>query len=192
MKLKRTKKGKSYWAGNGAYQKEQDKLYKELVPDNGEAPTVHGEMIRAIGRLFYDFCNNGNCNAVETESETCPECDGSGYEEMATGCYDDDGEEEYEQEDCGYCGGECSIDGDKFVTEYYAKMLEVLRDNLPDSECVDELEAFMTDTEVGYGTYKFDGDEMGVYNKVCDIVIHHVLTTENEEREVTDNKPRIY
>jgi hypothetical protein len=65
MKKKNTRKGKSYWKEDGAYQKEFDKLEKELVPASGEAETDHGKMLRAICRLYYDFCNNGNGNVFQ-------------------------------------------------------------------------------------------------------------------------------
>jgi hypothetical protein len=65
MKKKNTHKGKSYWNEDGAYQKEFDKLEKELVPASGEAETDHGKMLRAISRLYYDFCNNGNGNVFQ-------------------------------------------------------------------------------------------------------------------------------
>jgi hypothetical protein len=63
--MKETKRGNSYWNESGAYQKEFDKLERELVPASGEAETVHGKMLRAINRLYYDFCNNGNGNVFQ-------------------------------------------------------------------------------------------------------------------------------
>jgi hypothetical protein len=77
----------SYWDGNGKYQKEYDRLWKELVPASGEAETEEGELIRAVGRLFYEYCNNGNCNAAEREQESCDYCYGSG--EIENPYYDD-------------------------------------------------------------------------------------------------------
>lgn len=59
----------SYWDNNGAYQKQGDKLYKKLVPAEGAAKTLHGELIRGINRLFYEYCNNGNCNAIINDFE---------------------------------------------------------------------------------------------------------------------------
>tara|TARA_R100000908_G_C3709849_1_gene116884 strand:- start:390 stop:824 length:435 start_codon:yes stop_codon:yes gene_type:complete len=65
MKKKNTRKGKSYWNNEGAYQNAFDNLSEELIPASGEAETVHGKMLRAINRLYYDFCNNGNGNVFE-------------------------------------------------------------------------------------------------------------------------------
>jgi len=67
MKKKNTIKGKSYWNESGAYQKQYDQLYEELVPASGEAGTSDGRLLRSITRLYYDYCNNGNGN-VFTES----------------------------------------------------------------------------------------------------------------------------
>ena len=58
-------KGKSYWDGTGQYQTEYKTLCDNLVPDSGSAATLHGELIRAITRLSYEYYNNGNCNARE-------------------------------------------------------------------------------------------------------------------------------
>jgi len=39
-----------------------ERIWEELVPHEGNADTVAGEMIRAAGRLRYDFYNNGMGN----------------------------------------------------------------------------------------------------------------------------------
>lgn len=176
---KSTPDGKSYWDETGAFQKEYKKLNKELVPVEGEAETMHGEMIRAIGNLFYDFCNNGNCNAVEAVEEDCPECHGSGYKERS---HRHSSNDEDEDVDCSYCGGECKINTGNEVTEYYKNMLDYIKDHLPkeDKHLVNELENFMC--TVTYGRHKFDAEEMGYYNRVTDAVMYFVLTTENKPR----------
>lgn len=70
IKQAETKYPNSYWEGNGYFQNEYDKLWGELVPSSGEANTLHGELLRCIGRLFYDYCNNGNCNAKSDRGKT--------------------------------------------------------------------------------------------------------------------------
>ena len=37
-------------------------LWDQLVPDEGQAPTVQGELIRAIGRMSNEFLANGYAN----------------------------------------------------------------------------------------------------------------------------------
>ena len=165
--------GNSYWALNGAYQKEYDVLWDKLVPSAGYGETIHGEMIRCVSRLFYDYCNNGNCNAVDTKMEECHQCGGWGYEES----YNDD--EEQETEDCHWCDGSGEDEGERFVTEYYQEMLDFLNEFLTDAKCVGKLEDFML-KGAGYAKYKFDEAEMDVYNKVVDAVMYQVLTTENK------------
>ena len=39
-----------------------ERIWEELVPREGNCDTVAGEMIRATGRLRYDFYNNGMGN----------------------------------------------------------------------------------------------------------------------------------
>lgn len=200
-----TEKGKSYWDNNGAYQEQYDEIYAKLVPSSGEADTVHGEMIRAVSRLFYDYCNNGNCNVREIEQDTCYECGGSGYEEPEE-CYycNGDGEvendeeetatcedcngtgEEQELADCHWCGGDCYVDGDVRIDGYYVSMLSVLHNHMIEHKLVDDLEDFLTRTDIGYGSYTFSDDEMEVYNKLVDAVMYQILTTKNEKRNRTD------
>lgn len=54
---------KCYWNEEGKYQNIYSKLYADLVEDSGSSETVQGELIRAISRLYHEYCNNGNCNA---------------------------------------------------------------------------------------------------------------------------------
>lgn len=51
-----------YTLGQGRYQKEYDKLWDALVPQSGQADTIQGELIRAIGRLTSEYERNGNAN----------------------------------------------------------------------------------------------------------------------------------
>jgi hypothetical protein len=49
----------SEWAKN----EEFDRLWDKHVPPSGNAETEFGEAIRALGRLEYDYYNNGYMNA---------------------------------------------------------------------------------------------------------------------------------
>jgi len=180
--------GNSYWALNGAYQKEYDVNYDKLVPASAEAETIHGEMIRSVSRLFYDYCNNGNCNAVDIKMEECHQCGGCGYEEFYDGD-DEEGDEECRTEDCHWCDGSGEDEGEKFVTEYYQEMLDFLDEFLTDKKCVSKLEDFMLNG-AGYAKYKFDEQEMDVYNKVVDAVMYQVLTTENKPNPYFKNEEK--
>jgi hypothetical protein len=179
-----TPKGQSYWNNTGIYQKEYG-ILKELVPSSGEADSVHGEMIRCVGRLYYDFCNNGNCNAidhiVETETHDCSECNGSGEVEERN---DETGETEMVS--CGDCCGsgeyEEDTDGDAFINPFFKKMIDFLRQKVSDKTVIDNLEAFMLDNSKGYAQYKFDDEEMNVYDLLTDEVVYICLTTQNESR----------
>lgn len=185
-----TEDGKSYWNSNGAYQKEFDELYDKLVPAQGEADTVHGEMLRAASRLFYDFCNNGNCNVIdvktetETEYTTCHNCNGSGE------VYTDDDEEE--SETCPECRGsgeieeEVEVDGEIEIDGYYQKMIDVIEENLINKKPLQKLIDFLMDKSRGYSRYKFNNEEMRIYNDLTDEIVYQVLTTENKKRKVTD------
>ncbi len=190
-----TKLGKSYWHSKGAYQKELDKFEDTLIPAMGEAKTVHGEMLRSISQLYYDFCNNGNINVIDVESKqeavsvTCTECYGSGEVDADT---DEDGEEFADEDDhtkeCPTCNGSGEeeeyedVDGDITIDERYQKMLDFLEKHLGKTESLNNLNEFLMNDSKGYSTYTFDKDEMKVYDAVMDDVIYHILTTKNTDR----------
>ena len=172
-----TELGNSYWGNNGVYQKQYDELYEKLVPLSGEAETIHGEMIRAVSRLYYDFCNNGNCNVLEYEQDTCQECGGSGYV---------DNDDEDGIEDCYWCDGQGTEEGDIVIDDYYQEMIDFLEDNMVNTKSLDVLIDFLEDKSYGYGKYTFNDKEMKIYNDLVDAVMYQILTTENEKRVVKD------
>lgn len=108
----------SYWNNSGKFQKEYDEMYQELVPLRGPAPTVKGELIRAVSRLYYEAFNNGNMNAQEWGQDE----DG----------YRDEDEDEYEDE---------VIIG---VTYFYMSFLEFISKIVPDSSSIcDKIEGYI-------------------------------------------------
>lgn len=181
MEKRNTPAGQSYWNNNGAYQEEHDRLWEELVPSSGSASTIHGELIRAASRLFYEFCNNGNCNAIEVETGRCSQCGGDG--QVDSGYDGDDEEDTYE--DCSWCDGSGEEEGDPVITPFYASFLDFIEENVPASP-VQELRDLMEDKGNGYSRYTFNDHEMGIYNALTDAVIHHILTTENSEYKGED------
>jgi hypothetical protein len=51
-----------YARGNGRYEDEYGQLWDTLVPKAGQADTVQGELVRAIGRLASESHRNINLN----------------------------------------------------------------------------------------------------------------------------------
>jgi hypothetical protein len=51
-----------YLQGKGRYQQEAKQLWAALVPQTGQADTVQGELVRAVGRLADESYRNGNIN----------------------------------------------------------------------------------------------------------------------------------
>jgi hypothetical protein len=49
-----------YWSGNGPLQQEYDALYNELVPSQGKADTIEGEVLRAASKIVYRHYNDGD------------------------------------------------------------------------------------------------------------------------------------
>ncbi len=50
---------RSYWAGTGLHQAEFKRLRAALVPVGGAAETEHGELLRAVARLYHHAKTNG-------------------------------------------------------------------------------------------------------------------------------------
>ena len=87
IEMKRTAEGCGYWQDNGAYQQEYEKLWDELVPAEGEAKTVNGEILRASGKLYHEFFNNGNMNACDREYFTNWNYDEEDFETIVSPYY---------------------------------------------------------------------------------------------------------
>ena len=153
----------SYWDNNGAYQKEGKELYAKFVPAEGAAETTHGELIRGITRLFYEYCNNGNCNAVNVLTPNDHPYD-----------FDD-------EEDC--------VDWDEIeevhVSAYYEKFLTLIENTLIDKIDTNEVYKICADVRevIEAGAYNlscskyFIEENINKYNRMCDVVIWYVLNT---------------
>lgn len=161
--IKLTPEGGSYWNNNGAYQEEGDRLYEEMVPASGAAATLNGELIRGINRLFYEYCNNGNCNAAEVHY-------------VGDRFYDEDEEDPDEIE---------SVEIDR----YYGKFIELIEDTLPNKINATEVYAVMTEVRdiiedqcgAQYASQYFSRKNVNTYSRMCDMVIWYVLNTPDEE-----------
>lgn len=57
-----------YWDGKGKYQKAYDRIWEDKVPAKGESDIQYVEAVRCMGRLIYEYCNNGNCNAMDART----------------------------------------------------------------------------------------------------------------------------
>jgi hypothetical protein len=154
---------KSYWSSTGIYQEQFDKLYEKMVPSEGRSTTLNGELIRAISRLFYEYCNNGNCNSCETHYED---------EEYFTGEYDEDGDEIWDSEE---------VETDSNVSRMYSEFLSLIDSTVPGTNVlVNKIENIITSNSYG-SRENFSDERMNVYNELCDRVIFYVLNNEDKE-----------
>lgn len=160
-----------YWNNNGVYQDLYDSMWQSLVPASDSASTMHGELIRCISRLYYDFCNNGNCNAIDVEQDDCSYCDGLGYEDVDS------------DESCSRCDGNCTEDGELFITEYYDDMLSFLETYMIENQLAKDLRKWMLSEYTS--RYSFSDKQMNVYDKVVDAVMYQCLTTQNKSIRLT-------
>ena len=166
--MRHTENGNSYWSNDGAYSKELSELYDKLVPISGNAQTVHGELVRAVSRLGYEYYNNGNCNACDPYYAD-PEYD-----------VDDNGEE--------YCINDGEIKRID-INGYYEDMLDFIYtysdvEGLTTTQQVEEAiegvcyvikQAVNYETCGGYFQESFEKR----YNELTDLVMYVVLNTED-------------
>jgi hypothetical protein len=176
--IKLTTIGNSYWNKTGAYQSEYEYLYQLNVPNQGIAKTLNGELIRSISRLFYEYCNNGNCNACEekikyhTYDVTCSNCNGDGI---------------IDEEECTNCGGsgleeeEEEYIEDTLVTPHYQIFIDLIEKTVPYIESTINAVREIILIAGSHGTTYFDDKLMVTYNELCDKVIFYVLTNEDKE-----------
>ena len=169
--LKTTKIGESYWNESGAYQKDYNALFQDMVPEVGRADTVNAELIRSISRLIYEYGSNGNMNAKEVEAEY--------FDEDCWACLDDE-----TSEHCFSCDGTGTIteevESDPEIAHEFNEFIEFIRKNVNKEN--NELEQANIDKEIddlkqvilnGDGAYR--EQEMNKYDIVCDRVVQHVL-----------------
>lgn len=160
--------GKTYWNDEGVYQTEFNELYKYLVPNCGDAPTIQGELLRVISRLNYDYFNNGNCNVQEVIEEDCYVCGGSGWEKSD---YDDE-----EEVDCSSCGGNCTWETGVEITEYYQRMIDFLKQYSNAQNEINNLVKFLTDCYHYRKPNLFAEKNGHFYTKLIDKVMQQILT----------------
>lgn len=180
-KKRQTKTGCTYFDGEGAWQEEFDKLWKELVPASGRAETLHGELIRAAGRLTHEYYNNGNFNACEVNYETeeviCDTCHGTGTVE---GVDDDGNPVEIDCPDCGGCGcWDEDVEGDCTINPYYERFLDLIEKCVPDIEPkVDAVRGIILDNLYS-SPCLFSESRKEAYSRLVDEVVWYVLNSED-------------
>lgn len=154
----------SYWNHNGAYQKEGDELFEKMVPASGAAETLNGELIRGINRLYYEYLNNGNCNACEVTRVG------------DHGWWDEETEDPDEIE---------SVE----IDAYYGKFLDLISTSLKRRIVAREVEPLLSRIReiIENAAYDmpahvyFSKENVNVYSRMCDLVIWYVLNTPDSE-----------
>ena len=185
--------GQHYWYGDGASQTEFDRLTKKFMRPSGRSENLVGEVIRAINRLYYEYCNNENCNAVQSEEipgewVTCRSCRGTGYRDDYEGeeliCYDCDGEGGwYEDSDYNY-----------YISPFYDNFLKIIRyyfkeycrgDSNQENaiDAIDNLEGMIAD--LAY-SINFDDECMVRYDRVVDYIVWFVSNDEDNQAPIPD------
>ena len=156
MEQKFTENGKRYWNHEGAYNEEYKRLHEEMVPDSGRSESYQGEVIRAVSRMYYEYYNNGNCNA-------CQEIPSKPYWEM-----EDEDDMEY----------------DTVVSEFYQEFIEIIyyyfcrRENELGIKTIKEIEKLIPDTDLSESM-------MSLYERLVDIAVFEVMN-DNERWDIPE------
>lgn len=176
----------NFWDQNHPLNYENGELWNDLVPAQGEAETVEGELIRAVNRLFYEYCNNGNCNAGErqfvTECYSCSNCSGTGeVEDPYFDPEENDADEQDSVVDCEECGGsgetEEEEEGDVHITEMYDGFLSFIEQHIPTlSPEVDAVRELICNDALHYN-YTYSNAEMAIYQRLSEEVTLWVLNS---------------
>jgi hypothetical protein len=164
-----TTPGNSYWDENGKYQAEYNELYQLLVPDQGAAKNLFGEVIRAASRLSWDYYNNGNMNACfMTEIE---------------GDWVGDDEDGYQEDS----------DWEISINPYYEKFLELLRqffiEEMPQAiKIVNAIKAQILRGD----DCNFSKEEERPYVLLMDAVCYIICSKAETVKEAAERSPELY
>lgn len=177
-----TKLGNSYWDGNGAYQSQMDSFIDKFIPESGRAATLTGEIVRAANRLYYEYLNNGNINAidVQTQSEECPYCGGSGIDSYG--------------EECLNCEGEGVIENysNPEINRYYENFITLIETTLRNDSneiltiCDKVREIILTAYDEELSNY-FSPENRNVYDRLMDMVAEWTIKNENVETLIPED-----
>lgn len=190
----RTEYGKHYWNDEGRFNREFSNLTDRLMPSYGRGESLMAEVVRAANRLYYEYCNNGNCNVMEYSEgdeveRECPYCSGEGY-------LDD------EQEDiCPECDGMGVIyeegEGEWKFDQYWDNFIKLIRETLAGSELENLPEGFQAEAEIlmddirnfiecnageNRGNY-FSDKNVHRYDQMIDLVYIWCVANEGREKE---------
>lgn len=177
----------NYWEGKGVYQAELDRLTKKFMPTSGRARNYIGEVIRAINRLYYEFCNNGNCNALDCETipgewVECSRCAGVGYTEEE---YDDGEVCAEECPDCGGDGGYYEEDEEEYsLNKFFGNFIELLNQFFSERNASDGIVALNGVKSIIENQYAPIAVNIHTYDSLIDNVVWLVLQEEDNESPI--------
>ena len=157
--------GKSNWTHpEDEHNKILSEMYKRLVPNVGMGETMHGELIRCMNNISYDYFNNGFGNIYLIETKECEDCWG----------WDDE---------CDTCYGE--VIEERRFNEYFLNQFKYLSVGLK-KHYGSDAEQYLNSLLKSFSFYDnglSDEEVEKSITDIADLVLHLVLNTENVERE---------
>ena len=179
-----------YWNSNGGNDQELKRLTTKFMPVSGRAENLVGEVIRAVNRLYYEFCNNGNCNAMDCHTTPgdwveCRTCSGSGIVEE----YDDDSEEYISSEcdDCRGDGGYYEEDEEEYtLNEFYGNFINLIREYFTSKNCTEGVKVIDELKEIVENMRGYNDESLRVYDRVTDYAVWLVLNDEDNSTPIPE------
>lgn len=177
-----------YWNNEGAQQKEMDRLTEKFMPEKGCAENFTGEVVRAINRLYYEFCNNGNCNVLDCkitpgEWVECSYCGGDGYTEEE---YDG---EVYEEE-CPACGGEGGYyeedEEEYYLNEFFGNFIKLIHQYFEQKNCKEGIEVINDIQRVIEDQCEPTEYNISKYDRCVDYIVWLVLNDEDNQEPIPE------
>lgn len=185
METKRTEISKHYWNNEGVYDKEFTQMTEELMKPKGRGDNLRAEVVRAANRLYYEYCNNGNCNAVHVEygdevEVTCSCCGGSGY-------LGDD-----EDDTCDECDGSGVVyeegENEYSVDEYWDNFIRLIQETINTEEAfkaMEDIRSFIEDNCYSEPRdWYFNDNNMHKYDLMIDLVYEWAVEHADDNREI--------
>lgn len=158
-----------------------DRFADKFIPVSGRAATLTGEVVRAANRLYYEYLNNGNINAidVQTQSVECPDCDGMGidsYDEECETCYGSGVIEEVSR-----------VEIDYYYDNFIAIIDKTLRNDFNEIMAVcDEVREIILMANEKWDDY-FSNENRHAYDRLMDLVAEWTIKNENVETLIPED-----
>ena len=180
-----------YWNKEGGNQEQMDRLTTKFMPPSGRSDNFVGEVIRAINRLYHEFCNNGNGNALNCETIPgdwipCNLCGGDGVIREE---YNDD-EEYIEEITCPDCDGEGGYyEDDEYeysLDSFFENFIKLIREYFTEKNCEDGINSINDIQSIIENQGNTTEYNISKYDRCVDYIVWLVLNDEDNQKPIPE------